>query len=147
MSISESGISTKSPEQTRALAEKFALENIGPGCIIALKGGLGAGKTCFAQGLAWGLGVDRGTYLPSPTFAIIKEYRGRVSIFHIDLYRLESAAEAFDIGIEEYLSEGDVVIIEWPEKIEDLLAGRRVFTVDIKAVSSDERRIRIHTGD
>ena len=147
MRISEDGITTKSPEETRALAEKFAAENIGPGCIVALRGGLGAGKTCFAQGLAWGLGVDRRTYLSSPTFAIIKEYRGRLSIFHIDLYRLGSSDEALDIGIEEYLMEGDVVIIEWPDKIIELCKERRVFTVDIEATSSDERRIRIHTGN
>jgi tRNA threonylcarbamoyladenosine biosynthesis protein TsaE len=138
---------SKSPEQTRAFAREFAREFVKPDSVIALKGGLGAGKTCFAQGLAWGLGVDEGTYLSSPTFALVKEYRGRVGILHIDLYRISSAAEAFDAGIEECLMDGDVVIVEWPEKIGRVLCERNLITVDIEAISQDERRIRIHTGD
>lgn len=146
MNISEPQLITGSPEETRKFAEKFALENIASGGIIALRGDLGAGKTCFAQGLAWGLGVDRGTYLSSPTFTIVKEYAGRMAVFHIDLYRLKSPEEALDAGIGEYLSEKGAVIIEWPEKIEELLRGGNIFTADIEAVSSHERRIRIHTG-
>lgn len=147
MNISETPVITKSPGETRALAEKFALSNIQPGTIIALRGELGAGKTCFAQGLAWGLGVDRDTYLSSPTFTIVKEYAGRMAVFHIDLYRLESPEEALDAGIGEYLLEKGAVIIEWPEKIAELLNSGNIITVDIEAVSPDERRIRIHTGN
>ncbi len=146
MNISEPQVITGSPEETRAFAEKFALEYVQPGHVIALEGELGAGKTCFAQGLAWGLGVDRGTYLSSPTFTIVKEYTGRMAVFHIDLYRLESAEEALEAGIGEYLSEEGAVIIEWPEKIEELLRGGNIFTVNIEAVSSHERRIRIRAG-
>lgn len=146
MSISREVI-TRGPEETRAFAEKFARENIGPGAVIALKGELGAGKTCFAQGAAWGLGVDRKTYLSSPTFTLVKEYAGRLRVVHVDLYRLKSAAEALDIGIEEYFSEDGAVFVEWPEIIGQLLEDIDVITVDIDALSENERRIRIHSGD
>jgi tRNA threonylcarbamoyladenosine biosynthesis protein TsaE len=147
MTISHVEKTTKNPEQTRIFAENIALANLKPGCIISLRGGLGAGKTCFAQGLAWGLGVDRQTYLSSPTFTIVKEYAGRMQVFHIDLYRLKTQSEALDIGIEEYLNADGAVIIEWPDIIEGILRDFKVFTVNIEIISDYERKIRIHTGN
>ncbi len=137
---------TKSPRQTAEFAEEFA-ENLRPGDVVALEGELGAGKTCFAQGLGWGLGIDRNTYLTSPTFTIIKEYRGKTGIFHIDLYRVEGPQEALDAGCGEYMGSDGVCIIEWPEKLAGLLKGERIFRITIEILSENERKITIRAGD
>ncbi len=155
MNIFETETITRGPGATRKFASKFAA-NLAEGDIVALIGELGAGKTCFAQGLGWGLGIDRNVYLASPSFTLVKEYSGRVRIYHMDLYRLNSLDEILTLGYEEYIGGDGVVIIEWADKIADFLRGRaadirrlipeRSHVVNIDIVNENQRRIKIRTG-
>ena len=100
-----------SAEETKAFAARLA-RLVTPGTVIGLEGDLGAGKTCFAKGLATGLGIDENEVY-SPTFTLIAEhYRGKLPLYHIDLYRLEGG-EIDGLGIEEYLFGQGVTVIEW----------------------------------
>lgn len=106
-----------SPEQTFALGRAFG-EKARPGLIVGLKGDLGAGKTQFVRGVAAGIGAtDR---VHSPTFALINEYlSGRLPIFHIDLYRLETEAAILSAGLEDFFQQKEgVTLIEWFERLE-----------------------------
>lgn len=109
---------TNSPEETWALAAKLA-DELGPGTVMALHGDLGAGKTCFVQGLAAALGIDEP--ITSPTYTLIGEYEGRLPLHHIDLYRLSGPEEALGLGIEEYFDLGGITAIEWAERADGLL--------------------------
>ena len=101
-----------SNEATIALGEMVG-KNLRPGDILLLEGDLGAGKTTFAQGAAKGLGVDE--FVNSPTFVIINEYfSGRLSLYHMDLYRVEDESQLYDLGIEEYFFGNGVCLVEWP---------------------------------
>ena len=84
-----------------------------------MSGPLGAGKTCFTQGLARGLGVEG--YVRSPTFVLMTRHKGRLTLHHIDLYRVGSAEEAWDLGLDEQLFDSGVCVIEWAERAEELL--------------------------
>lgn len=117
-------VTTNSPEETRRLAAGLA-EKLGPGSVLALRGSLGSGKTCFAQGCARGLGVED-RYVTSPTFVLVREYRGRVPFYHIDLYRLAPGPEIDGLGLEEYLEGPGVTAIEWAEKLEGYLPERTI---------------------
>jgi tRNA threonylcarbamoyladenosine biosynthesis protein TsaE len=107
-------VETNSPEETRAVAKELA-EELKIGDVVLLEGDLGAGKTTFIQGLAEGLGVPEDYYVSSPTFALINEYPGRLTLYHIDLYRLEPE-EVEDLGLEDLLAQG-VLAIEWAERL------------------------------
>jgi len=87
------------------------------GDLVLLFGDLGAGKTCLTQGICLGAGLDKNTYIRSPTFTLINEYQGEVPIFHIDLYRLETEAEIMNLGLEEIIYSKAITIIEWSEKL------------------------------
>ena len=112
-------VETASAAETQALAARLAAE-MPEGTVLCLHGDLGAGKTCFVQGLAKALGVRRP--VGSPTFTLINEYRGAGRLAHIDLYRIRGAADAFGLGLEDYLFHFDgIVAIEWAERVaEDL---------------------------
>jgi tRNA threonylcarbamoyladenosine biosynthesis protein TsaE len=90
------------------------------GDVVSLTGDLGAGKTTFVQGAARGLGVDD-AHVVSPTFTLVRHYRGRVRIYHLDVYRLDRVQEVIDIGFEEYLDPDGVAFVEWGDAIEGLL--------------------------
>ena len=111
-------VETHSPEETWALAAALA-DELGPGTVMALHGDLGAGKTCFVQGLAAALGIDEP--ITSPTYTLIGEYEGRLPLHHIDLYRLSGPEEAIGLGLEEYFDVNGVTAIEWAERAEGLL--------------------------
>jgi len=115
---------TRSEEETLRLARELALGLEGTE-VVLLSGELGAGKTVFAKGLAGGLGVEDAARVCSPSYTLVNVYRGRVPVFHIDLYRLEKESEIQDLGWEDYLGEG-VVIIEWAEKLPFPVDGIRV---------------------
>ncbi len=106
-------IVTRSPEETLELGKRLG-KLAQAGDVILLKGNLGAGKTCLTQGIVWGLGSQE--YALSPTFVLMREMRGRLPVYHIDLYRLDSLAEISDLGLDEYLHGGGVCVIEWAEK-------------------------------
>ncbi len=111
-------ITTNSPEETQQLGKDLAAAFMG-GEVILLTGGLGAGKTCLTQGLAWGLGVQE--HARSPTFVLISEYRGRLTLYHVDLYRLDDIYEIEDLGLDDHLGGHGVCVIEWAEKAAPLL--------------------------
>lgn len=105
-------VETEEVEETLKIAEKLGAL-VRAGDVITLEGDLGAGKTSFTKGLAKGLGVRR--VVNSPTFTIIKEYKGRIPLYHMDVYRLENDTE--DLGLEEYFYGEGVTVIEWPSMI------------------------------
>ena len=103
----------RSVEETWELARKFA-KTLRPGDVVRLEGDLGAGKTTFTQGLAAALGVPG--RVTSPTFCIVQEHRGGVMLVHMDLYRLHGEEDVLAIGWEDYLAEGAILVVEWPER-------------------------------
>lgn len=130
---------SRSEAETRDVGRALA-DTLAPNDIILLTGDLGAGKTAFVKGLAEGVGVDPAE-VSSPTFSLIQEYRGgRLTLHHIDLYRL-SPPEVDDLGLDELVSSGGVVAIEWPDRWRDVPDG--VVRVELVAVSENERAITI----
>jgi tRNA threonylcarbamoyladenosine biosynthesis protein TsaE len=105
---------TSSPAETQALAERLGAL-VASGDVLELAGPLGAGKTCFVQGLARGLGVPPEERVASPTFNIVIEHAGRIPLYHVDLYRIVEASELDEIGLEAYLSGEGVCAVEWLE--------------------------------
>jgi tRNA threonylcarbamoyladenosine biosynthesis protein TsaE len=129
-----------SPTDTEALGEKFG-RTAQRGSIIALRGDLGAGKTQFVRGLARGLGISQRVH--SPTFTLVNEYGGgRLKLFHLDLYRLETREQILSAGIEEFLSPDGVAVIEWAERIYDLrFTICDLKNVQIEIISETGRKI------
>ncbi len=111
------------------------------GDVICLTGELGAGKTCFVKGLAEGLGIE-GKAITSPTFIIINEYKGRIPLWHIDLYRIGVVGDLRDIGMEEIVYGNGVTAIEWAERIKDRLPDERM-DITLKWVDEETRSIKI----
>ena len=129
-----------SPAETEALGEAWG-RDARSGLVIALSGDLGAGKTQFVKGVARGLGIT--TRVHSPTFTLVNEYPGgRLPLFHLDLYRLETPAQIFSAGVAEYLNPVGVTVIEWAERMtKDELQMTNLRRVNIEIVSESERRI------
>jgi tRNA threonylcarbamoyladenosine biosynthesis protein TsaE len=128
---------TSSEAETMAVARELA-SGLTDGTVVLLHGDLGAGKTAFVRGLAEGLAVDPDE-VSSPTFTLVQEYRGRLRLYHVDLYRLHDA-EVPDLGLEE-LSQSGVVAVEWAEKW-----GRpagRVIEVHLEDLGETRRRVTI----
>ena len=137
---------TNSPEQTKQLAAKIASQFRG-GEVIGLVGELGSGKTTFVQGLAKGLGIDE--IVNSPTFVLMKMYktedRRPKILIHVDCYRLTDSQELIDIGLEEYLGKEDtVVVIEWAEKVQDLLPKDSMMIEFKEGENENQRVIKIN---
>lgn len=107
-----------SAENTKKLARNLS-DHLRPGDLISLTGDLGAGKTCFTQGLAEGLKTDRPA--SSPTFTIIRVHSGRLPLYHFDLYRIDNARQLENIGYEEYFFGDGVTVVEWGDKMSQLL--------------------------
>lgn len=122
-------------EQTKEFAKRLA-GLLKPGDVIALEGDLGAGKTTFTKGLAEGLGIKR--TVNSPTFTIIKEYHGRLPLYHMDVYRVEDSFE--DLGFEEYFEGSGVTVVEWAHLIEEQLPDQ-LLTIQLYHGENDSRRI------
>ncbi len=130
---------TNSPEETLHFGN--VLGNIlQPGMVILLYGDLGAGKTCLAGGILKGLGINE--YVTSPTFTLVNEYFGRLSVAHFDLYRLDDPDELLDIGFEEYFDDR-VVLIEWPERAGDYLPSAYI-KIELSGQNT-QRRIQLVT--
>ncbi|MDD2435730.1 MAG: tRNA (adenosine(37)-N6)-threonylcarbamoyltransferase complex ATPase subunit type 1 TsaE [Bacilli bacterium] len=125
-------ITTRSELETIELAQNLESEKF-PNMIICLNGELGSGKTVFTKGFANALAVSE--VITSPTFTVIKEYKGELSLYHMDVYRLNGNTEG--IGIEEYFNKNGIVVIEWADTIKDILPEERI---DIKFVVLDENK-------
>ena len=136
-------LTSTDPEMTRALGGALA-GGLRSGDVIVLSGDLGTGKTVFAQGVAAGLGVTE--RVVSPTFAIAREYAGRLPLHHLDVYRLEHVQEAIDLGLDE-LFEDAVTLIEWGDGVRDLLPADRLEVelalAPAHAATEDTRHITI----
>lgn len=128
-----------SPEATTAAGERLGAR-LGAGDVVALTGELGAGKTCFVQGLVRGLGTT--TAATSPTFVLVNEYRGRLPVHHVDVYRARSLTELLDLGLEELIAGGGVTIVEWADRCDPLLPARAI-RVHIEGLGDEPRRITI----
>ncbi|MBI3647367.1 MAG: tRNA (adenosine(37)-N6)-threonylcarbamoyltransferase complex ATPase subunit type 1 TsaE [Actinobacteria bacterium] len=132
---------TRTAAETRAVGEAIAglLE---PGDVVALTGELGAGKTTFVQGVARGLEVKE--QVVSPTFTLVREYRGRVHVAHVDVYRLDRLQDVVDLGLEEIGDGQAVLLVEWGDAIDVLLPAGRLeveLTTTDPTGASEERRI------
>jgi tRNA threonylcarbamoyladenosine biosynthesis protein TsaE len=112
------------PEQTLALGETLG-RLLAPGNVVALYGDLGAGKTCLTKGLARGLEVADLDGVSSPTFALVHEYPGRITLFHLDAYRLD-ADEFLAAGLDEYFDQGGVAAVEWADRLAGILPEARI---------------------
>jgi tRNA threonylcarbamoyladenosine biosynthesis protein TsaE len=129
-----------SPADTEALGERFG-RAAQAGWVIALSGDLGAGKTQFVRGVARGLGCAGRVH--SPTFTLVNEYGGgRLNLFHLDLYRLETPEQILSAGIEEFLTPDGVAVVEWAERISNFQFPISNFiTVKIEILGDNERKI------
>jgi len=110
------------------------------GDIVALIGELGSGKTCLTQGMAKGLGVEENVPVVSPTFTLINEYPGKIPLIHLDVYRLSGPRDLEDMGYEEYFEGGGIIVIEWAEKIRDILPAKTLF-VSMRYIDENTREM------
>lgn len=131
-------IQTSSPEQTQKLGELVG-RLAQSGDLILLTGNLGAGKTCFTQGIAWGAGFDG--FASSPSFVLVREYQGSLNIYHIDFYRMESVEEIDDIGLDDYLTADGICVIEWADKALNLLPHEYLL-ISFDYLEEDHRLLR-----
>lgn len=129
-----------SPDETERIGEMLG-EKLHKGTVIAFRGGLGMGKTCFTRGLAKGLGCT--DQVTSPTFALINEYlSGRIPLYHFDMYRISSWEDLYSTSFFEYIDEGSVLACEWSENIESALPDDTIY-VEFTRISDSEREIII----
>ncbi len=131
---------SKCPQDTEKIGEALG-QKIQNGTVIAFRGGLGMGKTCFTRGLARGLGCSE--QVTSPTFALINEYlSGRIPLYHFDMYRICGWDDLYSTGFFEYIEEGGVLACEWSENIENALPEDTIY-VEFSRLSDNEREIII----
>ena len=136
---------TFSVEETLALGERLA-ERLGVGDCVAMTGDLGSGKTCLVRGIARGLRVTDERMVSSPTYVLVQEYAGDVTIFHVDLYRLPAPREELaDLGLDEMLADG-AVLIEWADRAGDKLPRPR-WEITLTVTGTDSRRFRLQRID
>lgn len=133
-------IVSHSPEETWELAKKLA-PILSEGDVINLSGDLGAGKTVFTKGLAEGLGIDEP--VTSPTFTLIREYQGRLPLYHFDVYRLADPDELDELGVDEYFYGDGVSVVEWGDKVEILMPDVHLVVKIMRLVDESFRRIEI----
>jgi tRNA threonylcarbamoyladenosine biosynthesis protein TsaE len=130
-------IVTHSESETRELGRMLATI-LRPGDVLLLVGGLGTGKTCLAKGLASGLGVKERVL--SPTFTLLREYMGRLPLYHLDAYRLEGPWDLYDIGVEEYLDGDGVLMVEWGDRARKFF-GRNYLEIGLEFAGDEQERL------
>ncbi len=136
-------VTTNSANETVKFGQKFGSQLKG-GEVIALYGNLGSGKTHLIKGIVAGLGAeDAANDVTSPTFVLVNEYAGRLEVYHMDAYRLDSIAQFEQIGFDDYCHPGSVVLIEWADKIEQALAGINYIKIELSHFGPTARKIRI----
>jgi tRNA threonylcarbamoyladenosine biosynthesis protein TsaE len=126
---------TRAPDETRKVGAALA-ELLVPGDVVSLTGDLGAGKTALVQGAARALGIEGPVV--SPTFVLVREYRGELPVYHLDVYRLDRIQEVLDLGFEDYLDPSGVLFIEWGDAIDALLPDDHL-RIEIRAGDDDVR--------
>ena len=137
-------LSSNSPEDTLAIARALG-EVLEPGDVVALTGELGAGKTLFCKGVGEAIGIRPDTIV-SPSFTIVTEHRGRLPLTHVDVYRLATRREAEEIGLSETFSGEGVCVVEWAEKVRELLPTDCVW-VTFSLSGGDRRGITVLAPD
>lgn len=131
---------SESEAETKKIARRFAA-NLQAGSVVCLKGDLGAGKTHFVKGMAAAFDIDERS-VNSPTFTLINEYEGSLPLYHFDCYRMESVREALEIGAEEYFYGEGVSVIEWPERIQEIIPPEAVW-ITITSLAPSKRKFVI----
>ncbi len=132
---------TRSDKETIECGVRLS-KTLKKGDVVALYGELGSGKTTFTKGIGKGLGVKNPQRINSPTFVLIKQYEGRMPLYHLDLYRLDNLKDIEDIAVEEYLFGDGVSVIEWPERLKNLLPKKHV-SVRIAIKDESEREVSV----
>ncbi len=137
-------VATRAEEETRLLGR--SLGKAAPaGMVVLLNGPLGAGKTCFAQGVAYGLGVAEQTPVTSPTYALMNIHQGRVPLYHFDLYRLSRVDDLEDLGYDEYAEGQGLTLVEWADRMGEPLGSSLVVT--ISSSGENDRQIEFTAVD
>ncbi|GAN33807.1 MAG: tRNA (adenosine(37)-N6)-threonylcarbamoyltransferase complex ATPase subunit type 1 TsaE [Candidatus Brocadia sp. AMX2] len=134
-------VKSVSVEETVRFGKKLGML-LSPGDVIALEGELGAGKTTLVKGIVQGLGITDRRVVKSPTFSLVHKYKGRISVYHFDAYRLEDTQEMLDIGSDEMIYGNGVAIVEWADKVSGCLP-REYLKITLTAVSESERKMEI----
>ncbi len=130
-------IISNSAKRTRRVGMKLG-ELAAAGDVILLVGALGVGKTCLTQGIAWGLGID--DYTVSPSFVLLREYQGRMPLYHIDFYRLDRIEEVAHLGLDDYLYGSGVSVVEWADKGLDMLPGENLL-IEMRHLALNKRKL------
>lgn len=143
--VVEKAFITNSAAQTRTLGRRLG-QLLDAGDWIGLSGDLGAGKTCFTQGIARGLEVDPDLPIVSPTFVIVQNYPGRIPLRHLDLYRVSALRELDDIGYEELYEGEGVCVVEWCERVKETIP-RRGLLIMIEILDARTRRLILRALD
>jgi tRNA threonylcarbamoyladenosine biosynthesis protein TsaE len=138
---SQVSVVSSNPEETFFIG-KIIGEHLTKGDVLALMGELGTGKTCFTHGVARGMGVPERFRITSPSFTLINEYEGRMNLYHFDLYRLQGSQDMEDLGYEEYLFGEGVSVIEWADKIKDVIS-EEALRISFKYLDENRREIVI----
>jgi tRNA threonylcarbamoyladenosine biosynthesis protein TsaE len=137
--IADLVLETHGPEETQQVGRCLGSHAM-PGDIVLLAGDLGAGKTTLTQGIAWGMGVLE--HARSPTFVLVTEYAGRMPLYHADLYRVDSLAEAWDLGLDEYFLGEGVSVVEWADRALSDFPEDHLW-VRLERLDEDSRRLRL----
>lgn len=135
--------SSSSVSETEKIACNFANE-LKRGDVIAYVGGLGAGKTAFTRGIAKGLNVYG--EVSSPTFSLVHEYKGNPSLYHFDMYRIESLDDVYSTGYFDYLDLNEIIAVEWSENVEAIFEENTIY-IEFLVISENQRSIKIYTKD
>ena len=134
-------VTTNSANETIKFGQKIGSQLKG-GEVIAFYGPLGSGKTHLIKGIVAGLGAeDAANEVTSPTFVLVNEYSGRLEVYHIDAYRLDSIAQFEQIGFDDYCHPGSVVLIEWADKIEKALTGINYIKIELSHLGPTARTV------
>jgi tRNA threonylcarbamoyladenosine biosynthesis protein TsaE len=135
-------IVTNSADETRRVG-KILGELARPGEVFLLVGDLGSGKTTLTQGILWGLGGEE--YARSPTFVLVSEYEGRLTLYHVDLYRLSAADDSYDLGLDEYLDSDGLCVVEWADKAPHQFSNEHL-KVNMRRLGDTTRRLSFSCG-